>query len=178
MCNSSSRSYVLLNWEWWHCLNFAVCLQQSNAQSRIGNSLSQQVEICTADITAIFLLNHALYACKILSHLSLFDVHQAQYSFLYTNSNCFVLERFLVSMFNVHCLLKTQVSWQLHKLTSICQFLSSQFHWEQWKRMNFAIEFKTIRRIGVIKMEKIQKTWNSRPHWRSWYCPPQTSLRL
>jgi hypothetical protein len=108
-------------------------------------------------------------------HLLLFDVHQAQYRFLYTNSNCFVLERFLVSMFKW---LNTQVSWQLHKLTSICQFFSSQLHWEQWKRMNFVIDFKTIKRIGVIKMEKIQKTWKSRPRWRSWYCPPQTSLHL
>jgi hypothetical protein len=177
MCNSSSRRYyvLLFNWEWWHCVNFALCLQQSNAQSKIGSSLSQQVETCTADITPILLLNHALCACKILWHLSLFDVHQAQYRFLYTNSNCFVLERFLVSMFKW---LNTQVSWQLHKLTSICQFFSSQLHWEQWKRMNFVIEFKTIKRIGVIKMVKNQKTWKSRLHWRSWYYPPQTSLRL
>jgi hypothetical protein len=34
--------------------------------SKIGNSLCQQVEICTADITPILLLNDALSACKIL----------------------------------------------------------------------------------------------------------------
>lgn len=112
MCNSSSRrSYVQkFNWEWWCYLNFAVYLQQSNAQSKIGNSLSQQVEICTADITPILLLNHALCACKILGHLSLFDVLQAQYRFLYTDSNCFVLERFLVSMFNVQMIEHTSVT--------------------------------------------------------------------
>jgi hypothetical protein len=120
-------------------------------RAKLGTLFLNKVETCTADITPIRLLNHALCACKILWHLSLFDVHQARYRFLYTNSNCFVLERFLVSMLKS---LNTQVSWQLHKLTSICQFFSSQLHWEQWKRMNFVIQFKTIKRIGVITKEK------------------------
>jgi hypothetical protein len=108
-------------------------------------------------------------------HCLMFIRHSTDFCIPIPTALCWRDFWFQCSMFKW---LNTQVSRQLHKLTSLCRFFSSQLHWEQWKRMNFVIELKTIKRIGVIKMEKIQKTWKSRPHWRSWYCPPQTSLRL